>query len=85
MAGKRVRLAGIRQSSHRARTARGESMLFFTLEDLEGMIEVVFFPDVYRRVKNELSTNQPVLISGVVEVDAESGEPVLRAERVERI
>ena len=45
-------VAGLRQTSHRSRTARGEVMMFMTLEDLEGLLDVVFFPDVYRRVSN---------------------------------
>jgi DNA polymerase III subunit alpha len=85
MARKRVKVAGIRQSSHRSRTAKGETMLFLTLEDLEGMLDVVIFPDVYRRVKNTASTSQPILVSGTIEMDGENGEPLLRAERVDRI
>ncbi len=34
--GTRVSVAGIRQTSHRVRTSKGETMLFLTLEDLEG-------------------------------------------------
>ena len=83
MAGQRVKVAGLRQTSHRSRTARGEVMMFMTLEDLEGLLDVVFFPDVYRRVSNLLSGGQPVLISGTMEMDSERGEPLLRAERVE--
>jgi DNA polymerase III subunit alpha len=85
MTGKRVRVAGIRQSSHRSSTTKGESMLFLTLEDLEGMLDVVIFPDVYRRVKNVISTSQPLIVSGTMEEDAERGEPLLRAERIDRI
>jgi DNA polymerase III alpha subunit len=85
MLGKRVHLAVVRQSSHRSRTARGESMMFVTLEDLEGMLDGVIFPDVYRRFKNFLSGSQPLLVSGMVEIDAERGEPLLRVERVERL
>jgi DNA polymerase-3 subunit alpha len=81
--GKRVRLAVVRQSSHRSRTARGESMMFITFEDLEGMIDGVVFPDVYRRVKDLLSGGRPLLVSGMVEMDAERGEPLLRVERVD--
>lgn len=81
--GQRVCVAGVRQSSHRSRTARGESMMFLSLEDLEGMLDVVIFPDVYRRVQAVVSTRQPLLISGVVEIDSARSEPILRAEKVE--
>ena len=83
MLGKRVRLAVVRQSSHRSRTAKGEAMLFITFEDLSGMLDGVVFPDVYRRVKNLLSTNRPVLVSGRMELDGDRGEALLRVERVD--
>jgi len=85
MPGQRVRVAGLRQSSHRSRTSRGEVMMFMTLEDLEGVLDVVFFPDVYRRASYALSGGQPVLVSGTMEMDKERGDVLLRAERVDRL
>ncbi len=81
--GQHVRVAGVRQTSRRSRTARGEMMMFFTLEDLEGALDTVIFPDVYNRAKGILSTSAPLLFSGVVENDESRGEPLLRVERVE--
>jgi DNA polymerase III subunit alpha len=83
--GVKLRIAGVRQASHRSRTAKGQTMMFLTLEDLGGMIDVVIFPDLYGRVKNFIQTSQPLLITGMVEVDAQQGEPYLRAERIEKI
>lgn len=80
--GQRVTVAGLRQISRRSRTAQGEWMLFLTLEDLDGLLDAVFFPDAYRRNRAALQTGGPWLISGVVEIDADRNEPVLRAERV---
>jgi len=74
-------VAGVRQTSHRSRTAKGESMLFLTLEDLSGMLEVVFFPNAYRQAKEMVSNSQPFLVTGTMEMDASKGEPFLRAER----
>ena len=85
MVGRRICVAGLRMSSHRSRTSQGGSMLFLTLEDLVGMLDVVFFPDIYRRYRNVLSTNQPLVIYGVVQIDNQKGEPVLKADRVIRI
>ena len=45
--------------------------MFMTLEDLDGLLDVVFFPDVYRRVSKLLSGGQPVLVSGMMEMDSE--------------
>ena len=81
--GQRVTVAGIRQTSRRSRTARGETMLFLTLEDLSGMLDVIVFPDVYRRTKTIVTSNSPMLISGTVETDGERDEPFLKAEKVE--
>ena len=81
--GQRVTIAGIRQTSRRSRTARGETMLFLTIEDLSGMLDVIVFPDVYRRTKTIVSSNSPMLITGTVETDGERDEPYLKAEKAE--
>jgi DNA polymerase-3 subunit alpha len=83
--GQRVTVAGTRQSSHRSKTAKGELMMFLTLEDLTGMLDVVVFPDVYRRARSILGSSGPILVSGAVEMDSSRSEPLLRAERVTEI
>ena len=60
-------------------------MLFLSVEDLEGMMEVVVFPDVYRQYRDELRGSGPYLIRGVVEWDEERGEPWLRAVKIKKI
>lgn len=85
-AGQRVRVAGMRQTWRRfASTKRGDYLYFMSLEDLEGMLDVVIFGDVYRRCRSALSTPGPFVIEGVVEPDPARGEPVIRAERVWRM
>jgi DNA polymerase-3 subunit alpha len=64
---------------------KGEMMLFLTLEDLEGVLDVIIFPDVYRRAQGALSTSAPLLVTGMVERDEDRGEPLLKAEKVELI
>ncbi|HWQ46939.1 MAG TPA: DNA polymerase III subunit alpha [Longilinea sp.] len=83
--GERVTVAGIRQSGHRSRTAKGESMMFLTLEDLSGMLDVVLFPDAYRQARGFVHGSEPILVTGVVEMDTTRGEPLLKAERVTRV
>jgi len=80
--GRRVIVAGVRQTSHRTRTAGGASMLFLTVEDLNGTLDAILFPQVYRAAKSIVDSNTPLLISGVMEMDTERGEPFLRAEKV---
>jgi DNA polymerase III subunit alpha len=84
--GQPVRVAGMRQMVFRTRTAHNESMGFVTIEDLEGMLDVVLFPAVYARARGVLSSaTYPLIIEGIMERDSSTGEPVLHAERVERL
>jgi DNA polymerase-3 subunit alpha len=83
--GQRVTVAGIRQSGHSSRTAKGEAMMFLTLEDLVGMLDVVLFPDAYRQARAVIHSSEPLLVTGVVETDSTRGEPLLRAEKVARL
>jgi error-prone DNA polymerase len=83
--GQRVTVAGVRQTSHRSRTAKGEPMMFLTLEDLSGALDVVLFPGIYRRAQEVLSSNAPVFVTGLMEMDDSRGEPFLKAEKVVKI
>ena len=83
--GRRVIVAGVRQTSHRSRTAKGESMLFLTIEDLQGTMDVILFPNLYRVVKSLFDSPSPFLVSGVMEMDTERGEPFLKAEKLVRL
>ncbi|MBK7319965.1 OB-fold nucleic acid binding domain-containing protein [Candidatus Villigracilis affinis] len=83
--GRRVTVAGIRQTSHHSRTAKGEPMLFLTLEDLTGILDVIAFPNVYRTAKDLLNSTSPILVTGIMEMDSSRGEFYLRAERVEML
>ena len=80
-AGRRVTVAGIQQASHRTRTARGD-MLFLSLEDLQGTLDAILFPEVYRQAKSLISSTTPFLLTGIMEMDTERGEPFLRVEKV---
>jgi DNA polymerase-3 subunit alpha len=82
--GQRVTVAGLRQTSHRSRTAKGELMMFLTLEDLAGMLDVILFPDVYRQARRVLHSNKPILVTGMMEIDSSRSEPLLRAEKIAR-
>jgi DNA-directed DNA polymerase III PolC len=81
--GQRIKVAGMRQTWRKSRTARGEDIYFMTLEDLDGMLDVVIFGDVYRRHRSVFSAGPgPYILEGLLETDPEREEPVLRAERV---
>jgi DNA polymerase III alpha subunit len=79
--GRKVRVAGTRMTWHRTRTVRGDYIYFMPLEDLDGMLDVVIFGDVYRRHQAAFRFDGPVVVEGNVELDPARGEPVIRAER----
>lgn len=85
MEGETVRVAGIRQSMRRSRTARGEWMAFLSMEDMEGMLDVVIFPQTYQRFRSQLQDAAPLVIEGVMETAEGREEPYLRAERIWRL
>jgi DNA polymerase III alpha subunit len=57
-------------------------MVFLTVEDLEGTLDVILFPEVYRTARSLFDSIRPLLITGVIEMDVERGEPFLRAEKI---
>jgi DNA polymerase III alpha subunit len=79
--GRRVTVSGVQQASHRSRTARGD-MLFLSFEDLQGTLDAILFPEVYRQAKTLISSTKPFLLTGMMEMDSERGEPFLRVEKV---
>ena len=83
--GQRVTVAGVRQTSRRSRTAKGDTMLFLTLEDLSGTLDVIVFPDLYKQVKQIAMSNHPMLITGILEIAKDREEPSLKAEKIERV
>jgi len=83
--GQCVTVAGVRQTSRRSRTVKGETMLFLTLEDLTGTLDVIVFPDLYKQVKQIATSKHSMLITGVLEIDRGRDEPSLKAEKIERV
>jgi DNA-directed DNA polymerase III PolC len=80
--GRRVTIAGVQQASHRSLTAKGAMMLFLSVEDLQGTLDAILFPEVYRQAKSLISSTVPFLLTGMMEMDTERGEPFLRVEKV---
>ncbi len=77
-----VRVAGMRQIWRRSITTRGDYIYFMSLEDLEGMLDVVITSEVYRRSKAALATAGPYVVEGLVNLDSQRGEPFIRAEKI---
>jgi DNA polymerase-3 subunit alpha len=69
-AGREVRVAGVIAAGRRHLAKDGEWMLFLTLQDTQGLIEVVLFPDAYRENGDVLANGGfgPYLVRGQVQV-----------------
>jgi DNA polymerase-3 subunit alpha len=83
--GQLVRVAGMRQTWRRSRTQRGDPIYFMSLEDLEGMLQVVIPGDVYQKFRHEFSGNGPYIVEGVVDLNSSTNEPTIRASRIKRV
>ena len=59
-----------------------EDMLFLSFEDLQGTLDAILFPEVYRQSKSLIHSIAPFLLTGMMEMDTERGEPFLRVEKV---
>ena len=68
---RRVTLAGIVSALKQRKTRRGDAMAVFNVEDLEGTVEVIVFPDVYARQRNLLEEDAAILLTGNVEIAEE--------------
>ena len=82
--GQRVLVAGMRQVWRRSLARSSQYIYFMTLEDLDGSLEVVISAEVYRRCRAALTGPGPYLVEGILEFDRNEGEPLLRAERIDK-
>ena len=48
---------------------KGDRYATYTLEDKAGGVEVIVWPEAYRRHEAEVHSDQPVLVSGSLDVD----------------
>jgi len=67
-----VKLCGIVAGLSEKITKRGDRMAFFSLEDKTGSVEVMVFPDTFAAAAPAVKSDEPILVSGVVEVGEES-------------
>jgi len=67
--GKTVQAAGWLITGKIVSTKQKELMEFLTFEDMDGLIETVFFPKTYDRYCHMLSRERPFLLRGKVEED----------------
>jgi DNA polymerase-3 subunit alpha len=71
-----VKLGGLISEVREVMTKKGSRMAFGQFEDLEGRIEVVFFPEAYAQcqelIRKGIAEAEPLLLVGEIEVGEES-------------
>lgn len=81
--GKSATVAGWMVATKRTVTAKGDFMKFLTAEDEKGLMEIVIFPQVYKKYGHLLVTRGPFAITGKVE--EEFGNLTITASKIELI
>jgi len=76
----RVRVAGMVTRIRHHQSKSGKPMGFVTLEDIQGVIELVVFPSIWAKVRGVLEYDRIVLIDG--RVDIGGGEPKVLVDSV---
>jgi DNA polymerase-3 subunit alpha len=79
--GRDIKICGIIGSKKITMTKKGDRMAYLNLEDLQGTVEVIVFPELFKNVSSLLSTDAPLLISGFLD-KAEKGNRI-KAMKVE--
>lgn len=75
--GSTVCVGGMVAESRAINTKKGDSMCFATLEDTTGSCELVIFPAVYRKRRNILEADKPVLVWGKAECSGEENKIIV--------
>ncbi len=67
----RVKLGGVVQSLRLKNSKKGDRYAVFVLEDKEGVVEVIAWPDTYRQHEAVLQGGAPVVVAGALDVSDE--------------
>ena len=79
--GRPVKLAGIISQLRTHTTRKGAPMAFATLEDLDGKVDVIFFPRTWKEYRMEIHVDQVMLVTGKVQADED--DLTIIADRVQ--
>jgi DNA polymerase-3 subunit alpha len=66
-----VRIAGVVTALKLKNTKKGDRYASFTLEDWQGAIETIVWPDTYRKVATMLESDVPIVVSGRPDITEE--------------
>jgi DNA polymerase-3 subunit alpha len=84
--GAEVKIGGIIGSARQKTTKQGKKMAYLQFEDLEGVIEVIVFPETFQQSQDALSCDGPVFLVGRVEAEDKSAKviamDIIRMENV---
>jgi DNA polymerase III subunit alpha len=69
--GKGVTLAGMVSAIRVVTTKKGQPMAFVSLEDLDGKVDLVFFPKVWAGGRDQVQANQIIVVHGTVQIQGE--------------
>ncbi|MHB8110168.1 MAG: DNA polymerase III subunit alpha [Syntrophorhabdaceae bacterium] len=67
-----VSIAGIVSTLKEITTKRGDRMAYVTLEDTKGIVEIIFFPDLYGKNCNMIQSGKPIMVTGTLEKTEEN-------------
>jgi len=77
ISGQEVSVGGMITGLRQLRTRKGDSMAAFELEDLSGTVQVLVWPNAYKRNSQLMENDVPVLVRGRCELDAKGEIRVL--------
>ena len=80
--GEWVTVGGVIAECKKIRTKKGEPMLFATLDDLEGQVEMLVFNSAYAQNADKVDADRVLIVRGRVD-HKEQGETKLVAQEVE--
>ncbi|WP_306483843.1 DNA polymerase III subunit alpha [Anaerococcus sp.] len=64
-----VSMAGVITNKSEIMTKKRQLMCFATLEDMQGAMEIVIFPETYRKYRNVIDEDSAVIVKGNLQVD----------------
>jgi DNA polymerase-3 subunit alpha len=75
-----VTVGGIVTALRLIKTKKGDRMASFFLEDIEGSVETLVFPEAYKKAAGRLADDQIVLVKGKAEVQDDGRAKLLASE-----
>lgn len=77
-----VRIGGMLSTMKKITTKKGDPMGFVTFEDLSGTIEVILFPETFRKYDTLLEADHPLLIKGKLSFETDNNNKIIASEIV---